>query len=936
MNKTVKPGIIILTALLLAVIIFPGIGISVLDTELPVGRVSINKGADVTTSTGVTLEISASDSGSGVVLMKISNDPSFAGAKWENYSPVRSWTIIGEKGVRTVFVKFRDTAGNESAVYSDNIDLDFPASPAGTLLFRVLNRRPVLGSYFPYNAEVFAGVYGDKAVFADKVTGNADIFLYDFPSGETTRLTNNSIYQFSPRICGNQVAWLDYRRGVTDLYLYNLSSGSKRRVDRLFFNRQEMTDNIYLFDLDERYLVYSKREGENRNIYLYDITAGKNRRLTNGGYNVLPNISDDYVIYINRQGKESKILLTNIQNKKIKQIYSGFENLARPSIYGDNVVFSDNVNISTTGEGRIYHYSISKDSLEVIPDVKNASRPEIFDDRIIWSEGDEQILREYKLNTKQIRKLVSHSSQKPWFDVYANRLVWLDNYSGRWGIYSKDIDDLGPSLSVEKPGDNYRTSESSVELTGAAEPGSIVEVNGTSVVTDDAGNFSHRLILEMGTNTLTVTATDAMGNTTIVTRMVVYSDDRLYGLVIKPDPVKLDHGITIQYSLTEKGYITIAIYKENGDYVRTVANNVLRPAGFLTQSWDGKDINGKLVADGKYKFVVEAKNSNGKVIGRVEKIQLAAKVPRLSNVSVTPDPFNPLSGGPAGIKYTLSGDAMVTVTVYKGYTPVETLAEKEFTPAGNHTVFWNGMDDSGSPAGDAAYNFQIEAVSSTVYEFKSTYKSTFRLEKEIPKITGLTTNPDPVMLGRGSLSIRFDLNENAKVTLKIVNNAGNTVCTVLDNVYKNAGNNGALWYGTDSSGKNVPEGTYKLVISAVDSFGNSAQQLTKSFKAGYIPAISNVSVKPNPFKPGGKNQVVISFKIDNDALVTVEIMNGVFNVRTVVNGKKESAGAKLIYWNGKDNNGNLVGPGTYYYRIIAVSPTFATFKSVAGGSITVK
>ena len=93
------------------------------DTTPPNGSLSINNGAGITSSTVATLNISASDDSSGVAQMMISNGQDFAGAVWENYSSSKPWALAPGNGSKTVYIKFKDNAGNVSTVYSDSITL---------------------------------------------------------------------------------------------------------------------------------------------------------------------------------------------------------------------------------------------------------------------------------------------------------------------------------------------------------------------------------------------------------------------------------------------------------------------------------------------------------------------------------------------------------------------------------------------------------------------------------------------------------------------------------------------------------------------------------------------------------------------------------------------------------------------------------------------
>ncbi len=117
------------------------------DPDAPSGTMMINNGAQRTYTKNVMLNISSSDTPlegaaqsanahlggplalkynvvSGNIEMRISNDPSFAGAVWEPLMPEKPWTLAsGALGVHTVFIQFRDGALNESFVVNDSIEV---------------------------------------------------------------------------------------------------------------------------------------------------------------------------------------------------------------------------------------------------------------------------------------------------------------------------------------------------------------------------------------------------------------------------------------------------------------------------------------------------------------------------------------------------------------------------------------------------------------------------------------------------------------------------------------------------------------------------------------------------------------------------------------------------------------------------------------------
>ncbi len=93
-----------------------------LDTVAPTGSVVIAGSAIHTASTSVNLILSATDASSGVGQMLISNLSDFSGATWESYATSRAWVLESN---RTVYVRYRDNAGNVSITYSASLPLNW-------------------------------------------------------------------------------------------------------------------------------------------------------------------------------------------------------------------------------------------------------------------------------------------------------------------------------------------------------------------------------------------------------------------------------------------------------------------------------------------------------------------------------------------------------------------------------------------------------------------------------------------------------------------------------------------------------------------------------------------------------------------------------------------------------------------------------------------
>ncbi len=105
------------------------------DTTVPTGTIKINNDAQYTNTANVVLNLSATDSGSGMgtgAQMRFSNDNVDWSAPPIDYALTANWTLASGDGEKTVYVKFKDVAGNWSgAMPPDKINLD-TAAPVTT------------------------------------------------------------------------------------------------------------------------------------------------------------------------------------------------------------------------------------------------------------------------------------------------------------------------------------------------------------------------------------------------------------------------------------------------------------------------------------------------------------------------------------------------------------------------------------------------------------------------------------------------------------------------------------------------------------------------------------------------------------------------------------------------------------------------------------
>jgi hypothetical protein len=102
----------------------------VLDASIPSGSISINSAATYTSTTSVTLTLTAIDVLSGVKQVRYSDDGAIWTA-WEAFSSSKDWNLETGDGTKTVYYQVMDNA-NELAAFSDTIILDTTA-PTGSV-----------------------------------------------------------------------------------------------------------------------------------------------------------------------------------------------------------------------------------------------------------------------------------------------------------------------------------------------------------------------------------------------------------------------------------------------------------------------------------------------------------------------------------------------------------------------------------------------------------------------------------------------------------------------------------------------------------------------------------------------------------------------------------------------------------------------------------
>ena len=186
--------------------------------------------------------------------------------------------------------------------------------------------------------------------------------------------------------------------------------------------------------------------------------------------------------------------------------------------------------------------------------------------------------------------------------------------------------------------------------------------------------------------------------------------------------------VDISYTLQEKSKVTIVIEDSQGQVLRTLLDQALRPSGSHTETWDGSDDSGTVIEPGSQFFVditAESMADNA--------IIASGNTPVLSDVTTTNARFSP-SANPYGSKdknsvtvaYSLNKEADIhaTITNENGQT-VRTI-DQTAVSAGANELSWNGRNNDGILCTDGFYTMTMQAVDS-----QSRQSNTLNLQVEV-------------------------------------------------------------------------------------------------------------------------------------------------------------------------------------------------------------
>jgi beta propeller repeat protein len=188
---------------------------------------------------------------------------------------------------------------------------------------------------------------------------NYDVFILNMTTNEVRQLTIEEHAQWSPRISGDTIVWLDARNQPLeqyplrfDVYAYNLRTGQETRITENAtaegYN-QVAIDGSTIVWTDMRHAdmdVISHAGNDsayNNEIYTFDLSTGEERRITTSpGNDQSPGISGNIITWLRQEDyQKADIFLYDLESRLEAPVSTSGYAAFSPSIYEKKIVWTD-------------------------------------------------------------------------------------------------------------------------------------------------------------------------------------------------------------------------------------------------------------------------------------------------------------------------------------------------------------------------------------------------------------------------------------------------------------------------------------------------------------------------------------------------------------------------------------------------------------------
>ncbi|MDD5174078.1 MAG: FlgD immunoglobulin-like domain containing protein, partial [Candidatus Omnitrophica bacterium] len=315
-----------------------------------------------------------------------------------------------------------------------------------------------------------------------------------------------------------------------------------------------------------------------------------------------------------------------------------------------------------------------------------------------------------------------------------------------------------------------------------------------------------------GIYTVRLTATDIANHAASAQVCVTVDNIQITNVSVLPDTINPHNGesSTITYALDRDADITIKLYDLDNNLKRILIIVTPHAAGVSSQIWDGKDDNGEIVPQGAYTITIEAQS--GAARGWYQSLGgFVPNVVRAPDFKITQD-FNPYNNEPCVIEYTLPENALILLQAgqHEVWQYVN-IRDWEIQTRGYHREYWNGRDRTGN-----ILDYYTDAYPIIVgYRTQSLPENSIVVTAPMQEASiDIWSDPYCFMPCFGEFTtISYVISQSGRVTISIQKPSGETINTLVNNVFMEAGTHTITWDGTDPDG-NIVDRDDNYIIKA--------------------------------------------------------------------------------------------------------------------------
>ncbi len=179
-------------------------------------------------------------------------------------------------------------------------------------------------------------------------------------------------------------------------------------------------------------------------------------------------------------------------------------------------------------------------------------------------------------------------------------------------------------------------------------------------------------------------------------------------------------------------------------------------------------------------------------------------------------------------------------------------------------------------------------------------------------------------------AVTDDITSIPDSSVRIIDKYGSEVAVLKP--YQLELTNEVYWYGMDSNGQYVPDGTYYAKVEASDEAGNLMQssQVQKILVDNISPALYKFNLLNSyisPQNPGGIQKAVFKMKaVDSDSInADISIRMYGMIVRNIFQGILSNNTEQTFEWDGRMDNGDFATDGSYELQITLEDPSGNVF-----------